>query len=113
MGATGNDHFGAASTLETSSGIYTYYRLAALSEAGIGHIERLPYAIKVLLEMGDTLSGRLLIYDALAMAFTELKVRRDPECPACGPNANLEFKDYEAWCAGGTQALAHAGAVSA
>ena len=60
-------------------------------------------AIKVLLEMGDTLSGRLLIYDALGMTFTELKVRRDPDCPACGPNATLEFRDYEAWCAGGTE----------
>jgi molybdopterin/thiamine biosynthesis adenylyltransferase/rhodanese-related sulfurtransferase len=60
-------------------------------------------AIKVLLEMGDTLSGRLLIYDALGMTFTELKVRRDPHCPACGPNATLEFRDYEAWCAGGTE----------
>jgi hypothetical protein len=34
------------------------------------------------------------------MTFTELKLRRDPDCPACGPNARLEFKDYEAWCAG-------------
>jgi molybdopterin/thiamine biosynthesis adenylyltransferase len=57
-------------------------------------------AIKVLLGIGETLSGRLLIYDALAMTFTELKVRRDPECPACGPNAVLEFRDYDAWCAG-------------
>ncbi len=32
-------------------------------------------------------SGRLLIYDALDMTFTELKIRRDPDCPACGPNA--------------------------
>ncbi len=61
-------------------------------------------AIKVLLGLGDTLSGRLLIYDALGMTFTELKVRRDPDCPACGPNAVLEFRDYEAWCAGGTAA---------
>jgi molybdopterin/thiamine biosynthesis adenylyltransferase len=57
-------------------------------------------AIKVLLGVGDTLAGRLLVYDALAMTFTELKLRRDPDCPACGPNAQLEFKDYEAWCAG-------------
>ena len=56
-------------------------------------------AIKVLLGIGDTLAGRLLIYDALAMTFTELKVRRDPDCPACGPNAHLEFRDYDAWCA--------------
>ena len=57
-------------------------------------------AIKVLLGIGDTLAGRLLVYDALGMTFTELKLRRDPDCPACGPNAHLEFKDYEAWCAG-------------
>ncbi|MCB0872113.1 MAG: molybdopterin-synthase adenylyltransferase MoeB [Actinobacteria bacterium] len=57
-------------------------------------------AIKVLLGIGDTLAGRLLVYDALGMTFTELKVRRDPNCPACGPDATLEFRDYEAWCAG-------------
>ncbi|MEW6582900.1 MAG: molybdopterin-synthase adenylyltransferase MoeB [Actinomycetota bacterium] len=57
-------------------------------------------AIKVLLGIGDTLSGRLLLYDALGMTFTELKVRRDPNCPACSPGATLEFKDYDAWCAG-------------
>jgi adenylyltransferase/sulfurtransferase len=57
-------------------------------------------AIKVLLGIGDTLSGRLLIYDALGMTFTELKVRRDPDCPSCGPNADLQLRDYEAWCAG-------------
>ena len=57
-------------------------------------------AIKVLLGMGDTLAGRLLIYDALGMSFTELNVRRDPDCPACSDTATLEFRDYEAWCAG-------------
>ncbi len=57
-------------------------------------------ALKVLLGIGETLSGRLLIYDALEMGFTELKIRRDPDCPACGPNAELEFRDYDAWCAG-------------
>ncbi len=57
-------------------------------------------AIKVLLGIGDTLSGRLLIYDALGMTFTELKIRRDPDCPSCGPNADLQLRDYEAWCAG-------------
>ena len=57
-------------------------------------------AIKVLLGIGDTLAGRLLVYDALDMTFTELKLRRDPECPACGPDAQLEFTDYDAWCAG-------------
>ena len=57
-------------------------------------------AIKVLLGIGDTLSGRLLLYDALGMTFTELKIRRDPNCPACSPGATLEFRDYDAWCAG-------------
>jgi molybdopterin/thiamine biosynthesis adenylyltransferase/rhodanese-related sulfurtransferase len=67
-------------------------------------------AIKVLLGIGNTLSGRLLIYDALDMTFTELKVRRDPDCPACGPNAHLEFRDYDAWCAGVHRETAVAGA---
>jgi len=68
-------------------------------------------AIKVMLGIGETLSGRLLIYDALDMTFTELKIRRDPDCPACGPNAELEFRDYDAWCAGiGRHSVAVAGA---
>ena len=68
-------------------------------------------AIKALLGIGETLSGRLMIYDALDMTFTELKIRRDPECPACGPNAELEFRDYDAWCAGvGRHSVAVAGA---
>jgi molybdopterin/thiamine biosynthesis adenylyltransferase len=41
-------------------------------------------AIKVLLEIGDPLVGRLLIYDALDASFQELTLRRDPHCPACG-----------------------------
>jgi molybdopterin/thiamine biosynthesis adenylyltransferase/rhodanese-related sulfurtransferase len=41
-------------------------------------------AIKVLLDLGEPLIGRLLIYDALDSSFTELTLRRDPDCPACG-----------------------------
>ncbi len=68
-------------------------------------------AIKVLLGIGETLSGRLMIYDALDMTFTELKIRRDPACPACGPSAELGFRDYDAWCAGiGRHSVAVAGA---
>jgi molybdopterin/thiamine biosynthesis adenylyltransferase/rhodanese-related sulfurtransferase len=44
-------------------------------------------ALKVLLRLGDTLAGRLLIYDALDASFTELALRRDPQCPACGDGA--------------------------
>lgn len=71
-------------------------------------------AIKVLLGIGDPLAGRLLIYDALGMTFTELKVRRDPQCPACGPDARLEFRDYDAWCAGAGRHSdhEHAGALA-
>ncbi|MDX6645685.1 MAG: sulfur-carrier protein adenylyltransferase/sulfurtransferase [Miltoncostaeaceae bacterium] len=70
-------------------------------------------AIKVLLGIGDTLSGRLLAYNALEMTFTEYRVRRDPNCPACGPDAVLEFKDYDAWCAGIGQHAAEPAGVSA
>ena len=41
-------------------------------------------ALKVLLGIGDSLAGRLLIYDALDGTFSELQLRRDPACPACG-----------------------------
>lgn len=40
--------------------------------------------LKVLLDIGDSLAGRLLIYDALDGAFSELQLQRDPRCPACG-----------------------------
>jgi molybdopterin/thiamine biosynthesis adenylyltransferase len=44
-------------------------------------------ALKVLLEIGETLSGRLLLFDALETEFTELKLRRDPNCPICSTDA--------------------------
>jgi molybdopterin/thiamine biosynthesis adenylyltransferase/rhodanese-related sulfurtransferase len=44
-------------------------------------------AIKLLLNLGDPLVGRLLIWDALDGTFSEVKLRRDPDCPACGMNA--------------------------
>jgi len=62
--------------------------------------------IKLITGAGDPLVGRLLLYDALAASFTELKVRRDPECPICArdPDDISEdemgvFPDYEAFCA--------------
>jgi adenylyltransferase/sulfurtransferase len=45
--------------------------------------------LKELLGIGDTLSGHLLIYDALAAAFRKIRVRRDPACALCGPNATI------------------------
>jgi len=44
-------------------------------------------ALKVLLGIGDTLAGRLLLFDALDSTFTELKLRRDPACPVCSTEA--------------------------
>jgi molybdopterin/thiamine biosynthesis adenylyltransferase len=63
--------------------------------------------IKLILGEGDTLVGRLLMYDALAATVSEVKVRRDPQCPICSrhPEAISDeelgvFPDYEAFCAG-------------
>ena len=56
-------------------------------------------AIKVLLGVGDTLQGRLLAYDALEQSFRTFKVRRDPACPACGPDAGeLIIAEYDDLC---------------
>ena len=63
--------------------------------------------IKLILGEGDTLVGRLLMYDALAATVSEVKVRRDPDCPICSrePDSISDdelgvFPDYEAFCAG-------------
>ena len=63
--------------------------------------------IKLVLGVGDPLVGRLLLYEALGTRFTELKVRRDPDCPICGehapeiPESEMgQFPDYAAFCAG-------------
>ncbi len=62
--------------------------------------------IKLILGAGDPLIGRLLMYDALDATTTELKVRRDPECPICSRDPDEisddelgVFPDYEAFCA--------------
>ena len=55
--------------------------------------------IKVLLGIGDTLQGRLLAYDALEQSFRTFKVRRDPTCPACGPDAGeIVIAEYDDLC---------------
>ena len=46
-------------------------------------------AIKLLAGIGETLAGRLMLYDALTMRFRELKLRRDPECPVCGDHPTV------------------------
>ena len=59
-------------------------------------------AIKIVLGKGTTLAGRLLTYDSLKMKFRELKLRRDPNCPVCGPRPTItSYIDYEGFCAVG------------
>ena len=75
--------------------------------AGVMGLLQANEVMKLVIGIGDPLIGRLLIYDSLGTHFTELKVRRDPECPVCGPDAEEipeselgKFPDYEAFCAG-------------
>ncbi len=58
-------------------------------------------AIKVILGLGENLSGRLLVYDALRVKFRELKLRADPSCPTCGDGVDrsqIELIDYLQFC---------------
>jgi molybdopterin/thiamine biosynthesis adenylyltransferase/rhodanese-related sulfurtransferase len=55
--------------------------------------------IKLILGIGHTLVGRLLLYNALDMTFKEMKLERDPECPVCGEEPSIrELIDYERFC---------------
>ena len=76
------------------------------SEAGVigalpglvGSIQALEI-IKLLMNIGEPLKGRLLMIDALSMEFTELKVRKDPNCKLCGANPEVtELIDYDVFC---------------
>ncbi|MFQ5581241.1 MAG: molybdopterin-synthase adenylyltransferase MoeB [Mariprofundaceae bacterium] len=56
-------------------------------------------AVKIILGKGRTLSGRLMLYDALDMHFREVNLRRDPACPACGEHPTIhEIVEYEQFC---------------
>jgi sulfur-carrier protein adenylyltransferase/sulfurtransferase len=56
-------------------------------------------ALKLVLELGDSLVGRLLILDAMRMKFRELRLKKDPDCPACGERPrSTELIDYERFC---------------
>jgi len=66
--------------------------------ASIGSIQ-VNEAIKVITGVGETLAGRLMIYDALEMNYRSVRVRKDPECAVCGKNPTItELIDYEAFC---------------
>jgi adenylyltransferase/sulfurtransferase len=55
--------------------------------------------IKLILGQGDSLAGRLLLIDALGMKFRELKLRKNPECPACGTHRTVtKLIDYDQFC---------------
>ena len=55
--------------------------------------------VKLILGIGGPLVGRLLLYDALAMRFRELKLRRNPECPVCGDHPTIkQLIDYQEFC---------------
>jgi sulfur-carrier protein adenylyltransferase/sulfurtransferase len=73
--------------------------------AGLMGLLQANEVIKLAAGIGETLSGRLLLYDSLATSFTELQVRRDPHCPICGddvaeiPAEEMgKFPDYELFC---------------
>jgi sulfur-carrier protein adenylyltransferase/sulfurtransferase len=56
-------------------------------------------AIKLILGRGDSLIGRLLLFDALEMSWSEIKLKKDPNCPLCGEKQTIhELIDYEAFC---------------
>ncbi len=64
----------------------------------VGSIQAME-TIKLLLGIGETLVGRLLMFDALRLRFRELKLRKDPDCPVCGAHPTVrELIDYEAFC---------------
>jgi len=54
--------------------------------------------IKLILGIGETLAGRLLLVDALGMNFRQLKLRKNPNCPACGTHEIKELIDYDQFC---------------
>ncbi|MBK5231870.1 MAG: molybdopterin-synthase adenylyltransferase MoeB [Thermoleophilia bacterium] len=77
--------------------------------AGVMGLLQANEVMKLVLGIGEPLIGRLLLYESLGTRFTELKVRRDPACPICGPDAPEvpeseigQFPDYDAFCGGHT-----------
>jgi molybdopterin/thiamine biosynthesis adenylyltransferase len=75
--------------------------------AGVMGLLQANEVVKLVTGIGEPLVGRLLLYDSLGTRFTELKVKRDPDCPICGeyapeiPEAEMgKFPDYESFCAG-------------
>ena len=75
----------------------------------VGSLQALE-AIKLILGAGDSLIGRLLLFDAMALRWRELRIRRNPDCPVCGDAPTVtELIDYEVFC--GLKPAAGAGAT--
>jgi molybdopterin/thiamine biosynthesis adenylyltransferase/rhodanese-related sulfurtransferase len=71
---------------------------------GIMGVMQATETVKLLMGLGTSLAGRLVVYDALKTKFRELKLRRDPACPTCGDGVDrskIELIDYVQFCAGG------------
>jgi len=67
--------------------------------AGIIGVIQATEVIKLRLEKGNLLNGKLLLYDSLNMDFKKLKIQRNPACPMCGENPTIkELIDYEEFC---------------
>src|SRR5690606_20016299 len=67
----------------------------------IGSLQALE-AIKLVLGRGNTLIGRLALFDALAFQWRELRLRRNPDCPVCGDHPTVTaLIDYDEFCASG------------
>jgi adenylyltransferase/sulfurtransferase len=66
---------------------------------GIVGLVQATEVVKLVLGIGETLVGRLVLYDALSMRFREMRVRKDPDCPACGTNRTItKLVDYDQFC---------------
>jgi len=76
-------------------------RGCARRAAGIIGTIQATETIKLILGIGETLSGRLLLFDALRMSFRELTLRKDPDCPVCGRPDDYRLIDYDLFCASG------------
>lgn len=62
-------------------------------------------ALKLIVGIGESLSGRLMLYDVLSMKFDSLPIPKDPNCPACGANPRItKLEDIDVICASGTEA---------
>jgi adenylyltransferase/sulfurtransferase len=80
--------------------------------ASIGSIQ-VNESIKLLTGMGEPILGQLMVYDALEMEYTKIKIRKDPNCAVCGEHPTVtELIDYEAFCGVVSEEAASAAAGS-